>query len=217
MKKIRVYIVVDTPGSWMNSYSKEFVEELNKREYDTIFCSKHEQVGLGDVAVFLSCEQLIRKSTMEKNKHNLVVHAGDLPKGKGWSPITWQVLEGKNSIPICIFEAVEKVDAGPIYFKDHISLEGHELLDEIRKKLVEKTFELVCRFLEAYPNVNGKAQEGKSTYYRKRTPADSVIDINKKLNEQFNLLRIVDNEKYPAYFEHMEKKYILKIYKKEND
>ena len=40
-----------------------------------------------------------------------------------------------------------------------------------------------------------------------------MIDLNKNLKSQFNLLRICDNEKYPAFFNYKNKKYILKIFK----
>ena len=56
------------------------------------------------------------------------------------------------------------------------------------------------------------------TFYRKRTPSDSCLDINKSINEQFNLLRVVDNERYPAFFKKNNIKYVVKIYKeKKND
>ena len=57
------------------------------------------------------------------------------------------------------------------------------------------------------------SQKGKITNYRRRKPTDSKLNINKSLKEQFNLLRIVDNKKYPAYFEYKDQKYILKIFK----
>ena len=34
------------------------------------------------------------------NKNNIVVHASDLPKGRGFSPMSWQILEGKNKIKL---------------------------------------------------------------------------------------------------------------------
>ena len=43
-----------------------------------------------------------------------------------------------------------------------------------------------------------------------------IRDSNKSLKEQFNLLRIVDNINYPAFFELDRHKYILKI-EKAND
>ncbi|WP_287162823.1 hypothetical protein, partial [Clostridium sp.] len=64
-----------------------------------------------------------------------------------------------------------------------------------------------------YPNIKGKPQQGESSFYIKRGPKDSKLDINKTIKEQFNLLRIVDNERYPAYFMFNNKKYIVRIYK----
>jgi methionyl-tRNA formyltransferase len=58
-------------------------------------------------------------------------------------------------------------------------------------------------------------QSGESSFYPKRSPADSMIDINKTIIEQFNLLRIVDNERYPAYFDWLGKRYYLRIEKEE--
>ena len=59
--------------------------------------------------------------------------------------------------------------------------------------------------------MKGKSQRGEETFYKKRTPKDSELDINKTIKEQFNLLRIVDNEKYPAFFKFKNKIYTLKI------
>ncbi len=55
---------------------------------------------------------------------------------------------------------------------------------------------------------------GKSTYYRKRTPLDSELKLNKSIAEQFNLLRTVDNKRYPAFFKFKGKEYVLHIFKK---
>ena len=69
------------------------------------------------------------------------------------------------------------------------------------------------KFLSKYPNVEGMPQKGNSTYFRKRTQDDSEMDLNKTLGEQFNLLRVCDNERYPAFFIKNGVKYFLKIYK----
>ena len=53
---------------------------------------------------------------------------------------------------------------------------------------------------------------GKGTYYKRRLPEDSEIDIEKSIKKNFNLLRVVDNEKYPAFFYYKGKKFIIKIY-----
>jgi sialic acid synthase SpsE len=44
--------------------------------------------------------------------------------------------------------------------------------------------------------------------------ADTMtLDIDKTIQEQFNLLRIVDNEKYPAFFDFADHRYVLRIEK----
>ena len=40
-----------------------------------------------------------------------------------------------------------------------------------------------------------------------------MLDPNKTIVEQFNLLRIVDNDRYPAYFNWLGQDYIMKIEK----
>lgn len=58
-----------------------------------------------------------------------------------------------------------------------------------------------------------KLQIGKSSFYKKRNPNNSEIKIKKSIFTQFNLLRIVDNKSYPAFFKIYGKKYILRISK----
>jgi UDP-4-amino-4,6-dideoxy-N-acetyl-beta-L-altrosamine N-acetyltransferase len=54
-------------------------------------------------------------------------------------------------------------------------------------------------------------QSGNESFYPKRTPKDSELDINKTIQDQFNLLRIVDNDNYPAFFELEGQRYRLTV------
>ena len=92
-----------------------------------------------------------------------------------------------------------------------LSLDGSELYSEIRKKQAMITFELILRFLERYPNVNFEVQQGKPTFYRRRNPSDSQLDLDKTIRDQFNLLRICNNKDWPAYFEFHGVRYTIKI------
>ena len=109
---------------------------------------------------------------------------------------------------------MSKIDSGNIYPRK-INFEGHELIDELREKQAQSSFSLISKFLDEYPSILGmsKKQKGTSTYYNKRSPKDSKLDINKSLSEQFNLLRVVDNEKYPAFFHKNNQVYRIKIEK----
>ncbi len=58
----------------------------------------------------------------------------NLPEGRGFAPMQWQILEGKNTIPICLLEVAEKVDEGNVYLRSNIQLDGKELYEELRSK-----------------------------------------------------------------------------------
>lgn len=211
---MKIQILTDKT-SWFNQYSSNLKAELEKLGHIVSLISSKNELKDGDIAFFLSCFEIIEEKYLKLNKHNLVVHESDLPKGKGWSPMTWQIIEGKNEIPIVLFEAQAGVDSGDIWLKDKIKLQGTELIDEWQNLQGEKTIELCIKFVEEYKTLKPQKQQGKEFFYKRRTPKDSELDINKTIKEQFNLLRTVDNEKYPAFFEINGEKYILKISKEE--
>jgi len=130
--------------------------------------------------------------------------------------VTWLVLEGAKKIPLTLFEAAEKVDAGAVYLRDHAKLRGDELLPEIQAKVADAIMRLCEKFIAGYPAVlkRAKTQSGKPGYYPKRKPHDSRLNPKKPLASQFNLLRTVNNDVYPAYFTHLGETYVLKIEKK---
>lgn len=210
-----ITLMCDNSNSWIIPYIEELKEEIKELGHKVRVIDDYKKITSGDLLFLLSCEKILPVSYMKMNKHNLVVHESDLPRGKGWSPVTWQVLEGKDTIPVTLFEAAESVDAGNIYLQEFIHLDGSELLEEIKHKQGLYTKKLVLEFIKRYPNVQGKSQQGEESFYPKRSPKDSQLDINKTIGEQFDLLRVVDNKRYPAYFMLNGKKYIVKIYREE--
>jgi len=209
-----IQILIDK-NSWIVPFGKRLARILMERKHQTKIIYSVNNIKKGDILLILGWRSILLQKILVKNRHNLVVHESALPRGKGWSSLAWQILEGKNKIPITLFEAGEKVDSGKIYFQDKMEFEGHELVDELRLRQGEKTIELVLKFIENYPKVKGRKQKGKESFYPRRTPKNSEININKTLKEQFNLLRVVDNKKYPAFFNYSGRKYILKIFKTE--
>ncbi len=209
-------IVVDA-DSWFVPYAEKLRKLLIKQGHKVTIANDHREItSPKDIVFILSYGKIVEKQFLLKNKHNIVVHESDLPQGKGWSPLTWQILDGKNKIPITLFEADEKVDSGVIYLQDTIELKGHELTDEIREQQAQKTINLIAKFIKSYVNSKGKTQQGQETFYPRRTPKDSELNPDKTIREQFNLLRVVDNERYPAFFNYKGHKYLLKIYKAKN-
>lgn len=201
---------------WVIQQLSDFVEGLRAKGHEVLMFTDTHDIPKVDLVFYLSFWSLADAGVLERATHSLVVHASDLPMGKGWSPMTWQVLAGESRIPVRLFEAEPSVDSGDIHGAMDILLEGHELVDELRNHLMEATTTLCSNFVNGYPrNVPlRRTQVGESTSYARRVPADSCIDPEASLVAQFNLLRTVDNAAYPAFFEHLGHFYELHIYKR---
>jgi methionyl-tRNA formyltransferase len=208
-----IQILIDNPDSWIIPYAKDLQNALSKRKHTVSIIHDHKDVTKGDVLCLLACEK--KFSFLELNNYNLVVHESDLPKGRGWSPLTWQIIQGINQIPITLFEATNDIDAGDIYLQKFIELNGDELLPEIKHKQGLLTNELIIEFIENIEQIIPIKQTGEATYYPRRNTKDSKLDEKKTIEQQFNLLRVCDNERYPAFFEMFNQKYVIKIYKYE--
>ena len=208
-----ITILTDTPNSWILPYIKDLKKDLaTKHKIHHVF--KTSDIIGGDIMFILSCEKILKPKYLKLHKNNIVVHPSKVPLGKGWSPLAWQILEGFNTIPISLFEAVETVDAGDVYMVDYIKLKGHELNDEIKHQQGIITIKMVKKYIDKYKLMVCVPQKGKETFYPRRKQKDNELNINKSILEQFNLLRVVDNKRYPAHFYVDNQKYILKIYKK---
>ena len=171
-----------------------------------------------EIVFILGYHAIIENEYLKKHKHNVVVHESALPNGKGWAPMFWQILEGKNEIAFSMFEASNGVDDGDIYIQKTLHLSGYELNDTLREKQANFIIDMSKEFLNKYDKYKYPIkQSGSETFYNKRSSKDSELDINKTINEQFNLLRIVDNENYPAFFYKDDKKYIIKIEEAKNE
>ncbi len=211
---MKINIIIDNKNSWFFEKAQRLVTKIKKHATEVNLISDTENIDKkSDISFFLSCEKYINQKIREKSKFNIVIHASDLPKGKGMSPTTWQILEGKNEIPVTLFEVSDGYDDGDYYLKDSFKLDGTELIYEWQEKLYICMEKMILNFLKSKDHLNSIKQKGKETIYKRRGPEDSKLDINKSIKSQFNLLRVADNQRYPAFFNYKGEKYILKIYK----
>lgn len=209
----QISVVVDN-DSWILPWAVRLVDRC-RSEFgdDAILCRSYDEVRQGTVAFFLGCIGLARNEILSRNTYTLVVHASAVPEGRGFSPLTWQILEGHNQIPVTLLGAAEEPDAGPVYLRTILEFEGHELHDELRAAVGQTTIDLCMDFLGRETPLEGKPQKGKGTWYRRRYPEDSRLDPDATIASQFNLLRVVDNGHYPAYFDYRGHRYRLYIEK----
>lgn len=211
-KKYKIVILSDET-SWINPRIQLLASHWKEAGHKIFWFHNLQDTPSADFCFCLSFSKILKKETLDLFRHTLVVHASDLPFGKGWSPLTWQILEGKNQIPVSLFEASVSVDDGPIYAQQHIIFEGYELIDALRNKLADITYSLCSWFVSEYPasTRQPRIQKGAASFYRKRGPADSALDVNKTIAEQFDLLRVADNKAYPLFFEHKGRRFVLTI------
>jgi methionyl-tRNA formyltransferase len=175
---------------------------LHSGKYEIEVVTSSKDLSGGDILFLISCHELIPPSVRGGYSKTLVIHAGDLPNGRGWSPHVWAVLEGQKHIVVTLLEAEDAVDTGAIWAKESFDLEGHELYDEINEKLFDAELKLMTFAVGAFSTIQPLPQPcNGATYYRRRKPEDSKIDIEKSIVEQLALLRVSDPGRYPAYFE----------------
>jgi len=161
-----------------------------------------DEVEKGDILFIISFTRIVESEIRKKFKHVLVIHASDLPKGRGWSPHIYQILEGHNKIPVTLFEAVDEIDAGNIWTKTNVEFEGHELYEEINEKLFETELRLMDFAIQNCDRIIPTPQpKTENSYFKKRNPEYSKLDPDKTISEQFNLMRIADTKRFPCYFD----------------
>ncbi|MBM3359082.1 MAG: UDP-glucuronic acid dehydrogenase [Betaproteobacteria bacterium] len=210
---MRISILCSDPRHPVFPHLKEWADS-HKAAHAVELVHETGRLSGGDMLFLVSCSELVDRGTRGKFRYSLVIHASDLPVGRGWSPHIWQVLEGKRRITVTLLEAGDQIDAGPIWAQEAFELEGHELADEINSKLFAVELSLMDFAVSNAGSVAPQAQNPSSaTYYRKRTPEDSRLDPESTLAAQFDLLRVADPVRYPAFFEHRGHRYIVRIEK----
>jgi len=211
---MKISILCTDPNHPVVNNLHEWTKEMSAKHHVASLVFDHVELHGGDILFLVSCSHIISDAEREKYKATLVLHASDLPKGRGWSPHIWSILSGINQITVSLLEATEPVDSGAIWLKTTFDLEGHELLEEINTKLFAAELHLMTQAVEQFGNIKPIQQVGEpGEYLRKRNPADSRIDPTKSILDQFNLLRVADQQRYPAFFEYQGVKYLIKIEK----
>lgn len=207
---LKVSVLCSDPAHPVNLGLEQWCKSVSPKADVQVFRDIRE-LAAGDLLFLVSCHQIVRKAVRDRFRHTLVLHASDLPHGRGMSPHIWQIIEGKNEITVTLLEAQDAVDSGDIWEQSRVKFNGFELYDEINERIFAAEFDLMTWAIENFDSVAPRPQQGTPTYYRKRTPEDSRIDPTKPLGDIFNLLRVADPVRYPAFFEIGEHKYRIRI------
>lgn len=171
----------------------------------------------GNILFLVSCSQLIARDDRDRYDHVMVLHASDLPKGRGWNPTVWDILAGKEELTVSLMTAEEGVDTGAIWAKQRFRVPKHALHDEITSQLFDAELELMDTGIKMVLSDEWPTPqpEGASSYHQRRRPEDSRLDPTRPLSELFNQIRVADPDRYPAFFDLHGKTFELTIRKRE--
>lgn len=208
-------VLVTAKDSWINEHVADFCFDLLLSGCSVRLVHELYKSINGDVCFYIGFDRLVPLAFRRKFSFNLVVHESALPMGRGWSPLSWQILEGKDLVCITLLDAADDVDSGMIFLQDEMIFDGSELIDELRTVQAQKTFKLCRNFLSRPQEISGNAweQHGDISFYPRRLAEHSNLDVKKPILELFNHLRIADPIRYPSFFKLGNSKYKITIEK----
>ena len=203
-----ITIIISSEDHPINLWVQAWVNKQPLDQKITIVRHPDEAIG-GSICFLLSCTDILSKDILARYDHVLVVHASDLPEGRGWSPHIWDIIEGKDHIVISLIEASEQVDRGDIWKKNCYQIPSHFLYEEIMSIVNQAHIDLMNFAIANYGTVDPIPQDLSitPTYFPKRTPADSEIFPEKSIEEQFDSLRVSDLNRFPSFFRLRGKKF----------
>lgn len=186
----------------VNSHLVQWIQ-LNRDTHEIAFVRKKNELPGGDILFLISCSEIVRAVDRDMYRSCLVLHASNLPQGRGWSPHIWQIIAGEQEITLSLLEAEDKVDSGRIWSQTTFPIPKHALWNEINELLFDAEIELIDFAVQNFESVVPRPQkpEVEPTYYLRRTPEDSRIDPEASIARQFDQIRVCDPQRFPAFFE----------------
>ena len=210
---MKISIICSDPTHPVNKYLLQWID-CHSHDHEIELIRKKSELTEGSILFLVSCSEILTESDRASYVVSLVLHASDLPRGRGWSPHIWEIADGATSITLSLIEARDKVDTGDIWKKIRIDVPATDLWDEVNHLLFTAELDLMDYALKAYGNIETQPQSTDgTTYFRLRTKEDSRIDVDKTISAQFDLIRICDPIRFPAFFEYRGQKYALKLEK----
>jgi methionyl-tRNA formyltransferase len=120
----------------------------------------------------------------------------DLPFGRGGSPLQNLIVRGHSETVLTALRMTEELDAGPVYLKTRLNLDGSA--SEIYGRAADLVFDLIGKIVADQPTP--KPQQGEVVSFERRKPEDSRLPQRGSLEQLFDHIRMLDAETYPTAF-----------------
>ncbi|MEG0006830.1 MAG: formyltransferase family protein [Aeromonas sp.] len=211
---MKITILCSSENHPVNKMLNDWIHRHNGQHDIQLVRSRSDLSG-GDLLFLISCSEIISISERGLFKKTLVIHASDLPQGRGWSPYIWEIIDGATSITVSLLEAEDSVDSGDILKKCRVAIPIHTLYDEINDLLFAAEAELMDYAVDNFFTIQPQKQSTgmEVTYYPRRNADDSELDPYQSIISQFELIRVCDPMRFPAFFTLHGHKYKLTLEK----
>ena len=131
-----------------------------------------------------------------ENFECVIFHMTDLPFGRGGSPLQNLIVRGFNETKISAVKCVAELDAGPIYMKRSLTLDG--TAQQIFVRAAGIIEEMIVEIVKKTPEPT--EQIGEAVVFGRRNPSESEMISLKSVTELYDFIRMLDAEGYPHAF-----------------
>ncbi len=197
-QRSRRYIVAGCK-SW---HRRVFDEILSRLAGDWHYVGERDELSLAYVrelrpryAFFLHWSWKVPLEILEETEC-VCFHMTDLPYGRGGSPLQNLIVRGHRETRLTALRMTSELDAGPVYLKKSLSLEGGA--EEIYLRASALSAEMIQQIVR--DEMRALPQTGVPVNFKRRKPEESQIAKLDSLEQLHDFIRMLDAEGYPRAF-----------------
>ena len=127
-------------------------------------------------------------------------HMTDVPFGRGGSPLQNLIVRGMHETRLTALRMSHEFDAGPVYMKEPLSLQG--TAEEIYVRAGQLSAAMIERIIRLEPTP--VPQKGEVVNFKRRKPEESELTAGAatpaSLENLYDFIRMLDAEGYPHAF-----------------
>ncbi|WP_280154590.1 hypothetical protein [Piscinibacter sp. XHJ-5] len=146
--------------------------------------------------VFLPHWSWIIPAEVHERFECVVFHMTDLPFGRGGSPLQNLIVRGIETTQLSALRCTRELDAGPIYLKKPLSLNG--AAEEIFLRAARLMKDMILEIVEQ--SIRPVDQQGEPVIFRRRRPEDGDLSGLARLEQVHDHIRMLDADGYPPAF-----------------
>lgn len=202
-------IIIATIKSWNIENALKIQKKL-RNVHEIKIIDQKEDLKIDEIKafdpdyIFFPHWSYIIKEEIFRSFTCVVFHMTDLPYGRGGSPLQNLIVRGHKTTKISAIQVTKELDAGPIFKKEELSLEGSA--EEIYQRASEIIFsKMIPAILTDRPEPI--PQIGEVITFLRRKPEQSQLLPDMELKTIYDCIRMLDAEGYPnAYLMFGDKK-----------